>query len=178
MDIQKKDGLSDNLAVVIAVVAVVIVSGFVGVFLLASSVEKENIYSNSLSGSESLSDEDYDFCEWVIDLSNEMSYDCNGINRACDDYNMYLLSYYGEKLEEDSEKYLLEIYDFDNLSPKVGKVKGEIKLALNDFKESGYYCQIGAESESSTAINMATSYMNQGTYHINQATTLIDYYWS
>ena len=116
--------------------------------------------------------EDEDFMDWFYSSAEETQYDCQMIGKYSGEYNLYLLETWCEELEDDTDRYLNDIYDY-SISSKYQSLRNEYQEALKDYNLAGYYGRIGAKYENGAGIRKSAEYLDKGTDHINRCTDII-----
>jgi len=176
MEENKKKSNTD-LWIIIGIIIISVMVVIVGaLYIVLSDIEINPEYVNEYN-EDALYDnyDDEEFIAWISDTSNTLHFYLRGIAKSADNFDLNLLSYYGEKLEEKSDIYLLEIHSFD-ISPDLSAVKAEYYAALQDTKKAGYYTRLGADNVDADYLRYAADYMDKAREHITAATYYLKEY--
>ena len=116
--------------------------------------------------------QDSEYKKWAIESIYSITLDLNLMTNAAERLDFEGVETYSGMLYEDAKKALNEIDQF-GVSPTLRPSKDEFKLALQDFKQAGYYGEKGARNYDVDDIETATKYMESATKHTERSTDLL-----
>lgn len=114
--------------------------------------------------------DDIKFIEWATDSSIRISSDLSILADAMSSADLNRAKILAQTLEEDSEKYYLEIDEF-KISDKFQSTKSNYKRALESFNYAAKYTISAIEYNNAEELKKAIEYMNMGNSYIKLATT-------
>jgi hypothetical protein len=166
-----------SLAGLIAIVAVIAVAMFAG------CVEEEEPTPTPApkavvatpTPTHVLTYQDSKYADWSMDTNNRISTDLDLLKRAANRFDFESIGVYSEMLYDDAKKGLDEIDQF-YVSPAFTQSKNEFKLSLQDFKQAGYYGEMGGRNHDTADISTCADYMESAGRHLLRATDLIPEY--
>ncbi len=116
--------------------------------------------------------DDLAFVNWMDRISSPIIADLENISYAANMESFNLLNEYGLDLYNDCSDALDEIDEYD-VSPKLGPVQREFRLALLNYKNAGaILADVGPYD--TKKMERATDYMETGMTHINVANEYIE----
>ena len=116
--------------------------------------------------------QDSEYKKWAIESIYSITLDLNLMTNAAERLDFEGVETYSGMLYEDAKKALNEIDQF-GVSPTLRPSKDEFKLALQDFKQAGYYGEKGARNYDVDDIETATKYIESATKHTERSTDLL-----
>ena len=116
--------------------------------------------------------QDSEYKKWAIESIYSITLDLNLMTNAAERLDFEGVETYSGMLYEDAKKALNEIDQF-GVSPTLRPSKDEFKLALQDFKQAGYYGEKGARNYDVDDIETATKYIESATKHTERSTGLL-----
>lgn len=116
--------------------------------------------------------QDSEYKKWAIESIYSITLDLNLTTNAAERLDFEGVETYSGMLYEDAKKALNEIDQF-GVSPTLRPSKDEFKLALQDFKQAGYYGEKGARNYDVDDIETATEYIESATKHTERSTDLL-----
>ena len=117
--------------------------------------------------------QDSEYSDWVIDTSYSITLDLNLMTSAAERSDFEGFETYSGMLYDDAKKALDEIDQFD-VTPALKPSKDEVKLALQDYKQAGYYGEKGARNYDTNDIETSTDYLERGARHFFRADDLLE----
>jgi len=151
---------------IVAIVAIVAVAMFAGCI-----EEEEAPEATPTPTLTPTSYNDSKYFEWAMDTTENILSDITLLANAGKSGDFEGVEMYSRMLYDDAKKALDEIDQFD-VSPKMQPSKREFKLALQDFKQGGYYGEKGARNYDADEVNTASEYVLSGTTHLERSIDL------
>lgn len=110
--------------------------------------------------------QDSEYANWAANTFSSITLDANLLANVED------IKAYSGILYDDAKKALDEIDQFD-VSPALKPSKDEFKLALQDFKQSGYYGKKGARNKDVDDIETSADYAESAVRHAERTADLL-----
>lgn len=117
--------------------------------------------------------QDSEYRDWVISTLPSISLDLDLITSAAERFDFEGVERYSGMLYDDAKKALDEIDQFD-VSSALKPSKDEFKLALQDYKQAGYYGEKGARNYDTDDIETSTNYLERAARHSFRAGDLLE----
>ena len=117
--------------------------------------------------------QDSEYTDWTISTLPSISLDLNLMTSAAERFDFEGVEMYSGMLYDDAKKALDEIDQFD-VSSALKPSKDEFKLALQDFKQAGYYGEKGARNYDTDDIETSTNYLERAARHSFRAGDLLE----
>jgi len=116
--------------------------------------------------------QDSEYIYWCIDTADSISLDLYLTSSAAEGADFEGVELYSGMLYDDAKKALDEIDQFD-VSSALKPSKDEFTLALQCFKQAGYYGEKGARNYDVEDIEIATDYIKKAHRHLDRANDLL-----
>ena len=128
----------------------------------------------TLTATPMVTEQDVQYMEWALSANRILSSDIELMVSASNRGDTRTFGTYGERLYDDSVKLLNEIEQF-NVSPTLRPSRDEFKLALEDYKMTGYYGEKAGQTYDDDYIYRAANYLESATRHLDRSTALLPY---
>lgn len=140
--------------------------GYLAIVLLVSSAIVLSLPSVSDVAS-ALTPEDLEFGEWYTTTMNRIEADATAMASAIEEYNCTGVEAGARSGYEAATKALDEIEGYE-VSPEMQPVKNHLKLALEDFKVTCNYAEVGAMKYDPNDLATAARYVNSSATHLEK----------
>lgn len=116
--------------------------------------------------------DDQAFASWATKTMKLLELDLDMLGSAAGSLDNEGVIFWGGCLYEDADDALSEIDQY-NVSPMLSELKTELKLALRDLREAGYYDRRGAINYDADDIELATAYIISAITHMARCNELL-----
>lgn len=117
--------------------------------------------------------EDFEFVTWALDTLDTLTTDSSLISLAAKNFDLDGLELWSRIGYEHAKQALDEIDRFD-VSSELQPIKEELKLALQDFKWSCYYSELGAKYLDADYLELSVRYAESATSHLDRLNLLLE----
>jgi len=118
--------------------------------------------------------QDSEYAGWIIDTAERIISDQNQMASAAESaerFDCEGVEVYSRMLYDDAKKALNEIDQFF-ISPRLKPSKDEFKLALQNYKQAGYYGEKGARNHDANDLKTSIDYLVTADIHFREVIML------